>query len=295
MPVNLGSFITSIKSGSGEVVSLSEGSIWEHVGWDNRSGCSSSTYDRQNSFFCVPSGYVRAKFEVWGGGGGGGPARCCAIGIPGNAGAYARKCIAVTAGSCYGVCTSACSGYCTTSTRGQDGTPGCVCGTGLTNFWANGGCGGLEWCMAHANACFVGNVVWNRDSNVTGNIVCTTWGPGADIGCFGLPGFIERVAAGAGADDYCAFRFGNPYAAFKHGLTGKGGWSFTGVRDNHHGYADSEYDRATSGPFCMGGGPSWAYNMLGWSGTGSPGGAAKAGNCYAGGSYSPARIRVTYT
>jgi len=295
MPVNLSSFISTIKSGTGEVTALGEGSIWEHVGWDNRSNCSSSTYDKNLTFFCVPTGFCCARFEIWGGGGGGGPARCCAIGIPGNAGAYARKCITVTAGSCYQICTGACSNwYEGTSTRGTNGPPGCAAGTGLTNFYANGGCGGLEWCMAHANACYVGNVVWNRESNVTGNIVCTTWGPGADVGCYGLPGFIERVVAGSGADDFCSFRHATPYPAFKYGSTGKGGWQKTRVANGQAGYADSEYDRASSGLYCVGSGPAWCFNMIGWSGIASPGAAAKGGNCCYGGSYSPTRIKITY-
>lgn len=104
----------------------------------------------------VPDGVKHVTFELWGGGGGGGNAgtncNCCQSGGPGMGGAYARKSINVTPGDYYYVCAG--SGGMTYQEGEFTGAPVNICcngisggnsfviGVGLTNFCAEGGCGG---------------------------------------------------------------------------------------------------------------------------------------------------------
>ena len=95
----------------------------------------------------VPAGATRATFEVWSGGGGGaGGIRCCCCkhSVGGAGGNYAIKSIAVTPGDQYTICAG--GTYRCNQVRQCNGGMGCssyVTGPGLSNFCAQGGCGGI--------------------------------------------------------------------------------------------------------------------------------------------------------
>jgi hypothetical protein len=139
------------------------------------------TASQFNCGFCcqwtVPAGITRARFQLWGAGGSSGPAPCCCGDAPfGSTGAYASVIIPVTAGNTYTIC-SGCA-YCCfgSSTSGGQRLPGCpswVTGTGLNNFCANGGPGGLGvWMSQSGNSspCYLGSF------NCTGHSICNQGG-----------------------------------------------------------------------------------------------------------------------
>lgn len=95
----------------------------------------------------VPAGATRATFEIWGSGGSGGGSACCMVGAPGASGAYSKKTINVTPGDRYCTCFATAT-LCSTAANGCAGTTTFVQGTGLTNFCAEGGPGGLSVCPA---------------------------------------------------------------------------------------------------------------------------------------------------
>jgi hypothetical protein len=123
--------------------------------------------------------------EAWGAGGSGGRMSCCGGGIPGNAGAYTKKCFKVQAG-CYitgcigfscGNTDSVCFRGCSEPTRvcwyGSD-TVGCLC--------AQGGRGGSSVCSTgtslyccFANCGFCATAISGVDNC---GIICN-YGPGA--------------------------------------------------------------------------------------------------------------------
>jgi len=136
-----------------------------------------------------------AVIELWGAGGSGAEMCCCGIGIPGNAGAYARKTITMTQGqvitgstgmSCGNaddLCFRGCSdptGVCWQGTAVSDGaTNGCIC--------AQGGKGGVSICSTTPSGycCFraAGFCVTRCSGNHCG-VVCNYCANGSGwIGC----------------------------------------------------------------------------------------------------------------
>lgn len=107
-----------------------------------------------------------AVLEVWGAGGSGAEMCCCGFGLPGNAGAYARKTISVTGGQiitgntgqscgnaddlCFRGCSQP-SGICWNGVDVNGNTTGCLC--------AQGGKGGVSYCSTGTSGycCFAGN------------------------------------------------------------------------------------------------------------------------------------------
>lgn len=135
----------------------------------------------------VPTGVTRLTFEIWGGGGGGGAACCCdcyRTAVGGGGGGYSRKTVTgVTGGSTqYTICVG---GGGRVSTTGSctlhwccDGAIGCctfVQGTGLTNFCAQGGCGGQNFCYytcgctTEGGCGYGGDVFWCGSQGTVGH------------------------------------------------------------------------------------------------------------------------------
>lgn len=102
----------------------------------------------------VPAGVCRVTFEIWGGGGGGGVmgtnCNCCQTGGPGSGGGYSKATINVTPGSTYTIVAGSAgvaNGYGAITSlccNGITGGTSYVTGTGLSNFCATGGAGGLS-------------------------------------------------------------------------------------------------------------------------------------------------------
>jgi hypothetical protein len=132
----------------------------------------------------VAPGTGRAIIDIWGAGGSGAKMCCCGGGVPGNPGAWARKCICVVAGciicgyvgrSCNNsndLCFRGCSEATCLCWNGRNqytgaATSGCMC--------AQGGRGGLTFCNPSGTlfCCFVGANYCNTNySNGTCGIVC---------------------------------------------------------------------------------------------------------------------------
>ena len=108
---------------------------------------STSTYFRcgASCTWVVPAGATKAKFELWGPGASSGAACCCGYAPYGMSGAYATTIIDVTPGTSYTLCAGC--AYCCYAYNdngpGLVGSPSYVTGTGLTNFCAVSGCGGI--------------------------------------------------------------------------------------------------------------------------------------------------------
>jgi len=118
------------------------------------------------NFFCweAPDTGV-AKIEMWGAGGSGAMQCCCGTGLPGNPGAYSKRCICVISGCVVcGVLGRSCSNAdalcfrgCSEPTqlcwfgrtRAGAGEDGCMC--------AQGGRGGVSYCMDGGSpyCCFI--------------------------------------------------------------------------------------------------------------------------------------------
>jgi len=172
-----------------------------------------------SQFYCcwrVPgsptgTGTTVVTFEVWGGGGGGAGACCCMIGVPGGAGAYARKSVTgVASGTAYDICigTIGCRNPAETGIRGCKSY---VTGSGLSNFCADGGFGGCGLCATQhdsrvyhfktamggsASGCCQGLYTGCNDivgfstfSNFC--VGCCAQYFGADFGSYGLPGATQ--------------------------------------------------------------------------------------------------------
>lgn len=159
-----------------------------------------SNFHPSNTFCWVAPGTGRAIIDIWGAGGSSAAIRCCGVGLPGNPGAWARKCICVIAGctitgtvgiSCgnaEGFCFKGCSeptGVCWSGRNQYTGAvvTGCMC--------AQGGRGGTSYCApgsAGVYCCFI-----------NGGFCGTAYGAG---GC----GIICNFGSGTGS--CCAESFG---------------------------------------------------------------------------------------
>lgn len=192
----------------------------------------------------VPSGVSSVTFEVWGGGGGGGATAatcdCCARAMSGGGGGYSMKTITVNSGDVYTVCAG--NGGCTSSgtgwgsessycSAGINGNPSWVTGTGLTNFCASAGQGGI---LSGANGAFHcyrscgcnsplagmgygGDVMECGGMAVQGSTGSNGWrsftmggqggGPGGGVGGYNNGGWNASTCSGSGS----AASGNNPY------------------------------------------------------------------------------------
>jgi hypothetical protein len=167
-----------------------------------------SAYNNMNTLYqCwrVPgsptgTGTTVVTFEIWGGGGAGAGACCCMIGVPGGAGAYARKTVTgIASGTAYDICI----GTLSCGVPGDTGSRGCksyITGSGLSNFCAEGGHSGCSFC----------HLCWGYGSEWV-----VAMG-GAAAGCCGLLyGGCYGVAGWGGAcAGCCALFYGADFGAF---------------------------------------------------------------------------------
>jgi hypothetical protein len=108
-----------------------------------------------NGFCWIACGTGKVILDVWGAGGSGAKMCCCGMGLPGNPGAWSRKCICVNAGDritghigkscnnadtlCFRGCSEAtCVCWLGRNPRTGSAIDGCIC--------AEGGRGGTTWC-----------------------------------------------------------------------------------------------------------------------------------------------------
>jgi hypothetical protein len=152
-----------------------------------------------NGGFCWQSpGTGQVIVDVWGAGGSGARMCCCGFGIPGNPGAFARKCLCIQSGcwicgytgmSCGSpdLCFRGCSEYSGVCWQ-ANGANGCVC--------AQGGRGGTSICSSSASAycCFTANSFCTTLINANCGVVCNygsgtgsccAQAYGGDINCYG--------------------------------------------------------------------------------------------------------------
>lgn len=249
----------------------------------------------------VPAGVTRLTFEIWGSGGSGAGSCCCSIGIPGGAGAYARKQVKATVpGGLAGCVYTLVPAYatCCSPTQGC-GFRGCtsyVTGYGLTNFCAEGGIPGLGMCAPN----------W---SNGSGNTFCTyftnncnkgwAWNCGtyaAWCSCYfgadyGIPGCTGALYTDCCNPNFCQFKTIRPLPGNlpATAMTG-GGQSYITNRFCNSDCSAGSWDGCRSG-----------FGIIGGSGVGTPGagglGAATCnGNtCVCGGPGGSGMVRITYS
>lgn len=155
-----------------------------------------------NGFCWKPPGYGKVIIELWGPGGSSGKGCCCGGGLPGNPGAYVRKCICVCPSNY--ICSSqgsvgrACGGANADFTRGDDQESVQVCWTGCApNALFQGGLntrvsynswkGNNPWGVGNGET--LGNIPsvdtngrnWSpRGSNAVATVCCAA---GASCGC----------------------------------------------------------------------------------------------------------------
>jgi len=146
------------------------------------------------------TGTTVVTFEIWGGGGSGAGACCCMIGVPGGAGAYARKTVTgIASGTAYNICIGgvACR---TPADTGNRGCKSFVTGSGLSNFCAEGGWPGCSYC----HLCWGHGSEWIVAMGGAASGCCQLlYG-----GCYGIPGF------GGACVGCCAPYYGADYGAF---------------------------------------------------------------------------------
>jgi hypothetical protein len=147
-----------------------------------------------NGFCWIACSTGKVILDVWGAGGSGGKMCCCGHGVPGNPGAWARKCICVVAG-CYicGYVGKSCNNADDLCFRGCS-EASCVCwygrnpqtGTVVSScICAQGGRGGTTYCNPSGTifCCFVqGNFCNTNYSNGTCGIICN-YGSGTGSCC----------------------------------------------------------------------------------------------------------------
>ena len=156
-----------------------------------RSIAGNDTHSTACSTWTVPTGVTCVTFELWGGGGAGTPTCCCMCfnGPPGDGGAYSMKTLAVTPGTVYTVCVGC--GGCGSCCWWQANACGCqgrktfILGTGLSNFCAEGGQGGL-WC--NASPCNMYALANNSRALAYGGDINLPGTPAQTFGCGWYPG-----------------------------------------------------------------------------------------------------------
>ena len=135
----------------------------------------------------VPANTSCVTFEIWSGGGGGAGHTCCnncSFSIGGAGGNYAVRSVAVCPNWTYTVCAGG-SWPCAKS-HTCNASMGCrsfVQGCNLSNFCAEGGCGGI---MCNGDG-FAGGDIRHFSSGCANCLICTSHG--ADFGVSGSTGF----------------------------------------------------------------------------------------------------------
>lgn len=180
-------------------------------------GNTGSNFMTTNTFFWCPPAAGTAVIEVWGAGGSAARMCCCGTGMPGNAGAYAKKTITVTTNtiicgnigqSCRNValCWKGCSdnsGICFVN-AGTGSQNGCIC--------AQGGMGGVSICQTSttsAYCCWIAGGFCGTNYGLNGfcGMICNhqpsskNWianAYGGDINCPGPIGCVLFTCCGAG-------------------------------------------------------------------------------------------------
>ena len=147
----------------------------------------------------VPDNVHTVTFEIWSGGGGGAGVSCCNCcwhGQPGAGGNYAMKTLNVTPGDQYVICAGG-SWRCSKSHAclAVQGCDSYITGPGLSNFCAQGGCGG---CM-HGGS-------WGPRVNNGGCGNCGCCGCGFHGADFGVMGTVGQMSGGSGC--HCNGRTG---------------------------------------------------------------------------------------
>ena len=198
-------------------------------GNDNPTSARDSYHYTYYPNWTIPTGATDVLFEIWGGGGGGAASCCCSHGPGGGAGAYAWKQLKgadVVPGCQYQLCvaTSTCR---TASKSGRRGCKTYITGNGLTNFCAEGGFGGCNYC--NLQGCTWLTPRRNEGSCTAG---CCAIYYGADGGAIGLPGAYYAICYG----NRCHNKFFFPYPG---GLvSSQGGY----VSNRHHcGHCNCHY------------------------------------------------------
>jgi len=202
-------------------------------GFDCHSGCCDAYNRGTVCGWCVPAGVSEVEFHVWGGGGGGAGSRGCHGGLPGWSGAYAKKTVTgVSEGDCYLLCAGH-GGKCSrcdfqAPARGCDGCCSFVIGTGLTNFCADGGYGGVGCCQCLWQTCCGSGPLGEGWIYFNDYESCCTQYYGADCGAYGIPGFLMHYCCCQ--DNSCWWKVAVPYPG---GLFSKeGGHSMVRMQGN---------------------------------------------------------------
>jgi hypothetical protein len=170
--------------------------------------------------FCWQApGTGTAVIEAWGPGGSGARMCCCGGGVPGNAGAYAKRTVPVCAGkfitgipgfSC-GNASALCFRGCSLPTQlcwqGADDANGCMC--------AQGGAGGRSYCSTSTSlfCCyraggFCSTGPYNNNCGLICNYFPGIWigcGYGGDVNCCG--GFSCASFLGCAPNCVCCFQY----------------------------------------------------------------------------------------
>lgn len=213
----LGKFesVTATEVAGGSVkISSAKGCVWSMMaycggGYDDP-GCCDQHNRSAICYWCVPTGTTTMTLSLWGGGGAGASQSGCWQGSPGGAGAFAFKTIEPTVGNCYEIH----AGYGGSAVPDNNiGTRGCASyaiGTGLDNFCADGGFGGLVLeCCYYGKCCISGPD--GEGYFYMGREECCALYYGADGGAPGLPGFWVNYC-GCGSDqNNCYVKQAVPY------------------------------------------------------------------------------------
>ena len=156
----------------------------------------------------INSDMSAVTFEVWGGGGGGAGGCCCSWGFPGGAGAYAKKSLDNSTGTysaeCYTFCVAPPSCCSPVQSCGYRGCSSFVLGPGLTNYCAEGGIPGCNYCFFFG--CFPNSscgIMWHPNFGTD----CSCYF-GADFGVAGHPGGMEATCCNAG--NWCHYKSIHP-------------------------------------------------------------------------------------
>jgi len=276
-------------------------------GYSSGAGQKCSTYsvggiDRMN--WAVPTGSRIATFEIWGGGGQGAGARCCQQGIPGGAGAYARKTIKVTPGDTYVFCTCIAVHCCyyteSNHNRSQRGGKTYVIGNNLNNFCAEGGNPGATCCWffssyRHNEYMYMCDLLARSIGDSDTDYYNRACFYGTNHGTRGVYGWAQTSCCGSdyGADAHvCGFKTGIPFpgGSFMWGRAMRGGVVHKGLSYGCHCYYDlHDGCSGRSAHSAVGGG--WYSRMPGEGGTSA---ATFAGPCCCGSQGAFGAVRVTW-
>jgi hypothetical protein len=155
---------------------LEKGRIWAYS--------PGTEYTNFLSCFCwVAPGAGKVILDVWGAGGSGARMCCCGGGVPGNPGAWARKCICVAAGCfIYGYTGMSCNNTGALCFRGCS-EASCVCWFGRNQYTgaaingcicSEGGRGGLTYCSTGTSlyCCFTSANYCNTRCNDNCGVIC---------------------------------------------------------------------------------------------------------------------------